>query len=127
MSHLVCFPLKCEWEKIQPVTAEAFPVPLATSRTPAPAARPAPVEELATLARCLGWTVLVTYSHGYVPHATRGVPLGPKEIWAARCSRGTAHAVAVREDGAWASFWDWSDVQFFRRSKLLTDFQGVLL
>lgn len=111
--------MRCEWDALHPAPPEEFPVPLVTSDDPLPASvlMPGPVADLARDMERAGWRAQITYAHGYVPHATHGRPSAkPKQSWAVRAVRGAQRAVAVREDDAWQSLWDWSAEHFFRRS-----------
>lgn len=120
---LVCFPLKCEWDALTSAPLIPWPTPVHTSLMPAPQDIPDPVSDLAVWARCFSWSVLVTYSEGWVPGQKSEAP---KKVWALRCSRGSRRAVAVREDGSWRSFWVWSDTQFFTRVSLLDQFKQAV-
>lgn len=107
-----------------------FPRPRVTSRDGIPeyAAKPGPVADLETYAQEHGWTVSLTYSEGYEPHATTGRPSAKiKTKWAVRMVRGQERAVAVRTDAAWSSLWFWSPTQFFKESGGLTEFKRVLM
>ena len=125
---LVCFPMRLDWEKTRPgVLPDSFPAPTVTSHEPVPDRMPGPVAALVRLAESRGWTVLVTYSLGYEPHARLGTPSAkPKAKWALRMSSGTRRAIAVRTDDAWSSFWDWSPEQFMQRSATLAAFERML-
>jgi hypothetical protein len=120
---LVCFPLRCEWDALNPLTAPAWPSPVHTSLMPAPQDVPDPVSDLAVWARTFGWKTLVTYSEGWVPGQRSEKA---KKIWAVRCSRGTRRAVAVREDGSWHSLWSFGQGLAFTKTVLLDQFKQDL-
>jgi len=105
---LVCFPTRVDWEMAQPpADLESFPVPLVTSKDGQENAiqHPGPVDDLAAYGVNAGWTCDITYSEGWVPHATTGKPLGPKVLWAVRMVRDGVRAVAVRTGDQWTSLW----------------------
>lgn len=127
---LVCFPLRIEWEVANGLTATpvpAYPPPLTDSDTVLSIDAPRPVTDLEMYAMQHGWTVRLTYSEGWEPHATHGRPGDkPKIKWAVRMRRGSQRAVAVRTEDKWSSFWTWSTSQFFRRHTLLDTFKGAI-
>jgi hypothetical protein len=121
----VAFPLKCEFPTAPESTT--YPTPLHTSDDPPPAIVPAPVNDLAFLARAAGWQCRVTYSEGYTPHSRHGTPsANPKKIWVIRLMDGDKRAVAVRTDATWSSLWVWSPRRFYAKISLLADFQREL-
>lgn len=111
----------------EPARAEPFPAPEVTSIDPIPEKVPAVVSALIRLAEQRGWSVQLTYSRGYEPHALYGTPSAKvKTKWALRMVRGEQRAVAVRTDSAWTSLWTWSSEHFFRESTGLREFEREL-
>jgi hypothetical protein len=54
------------------------------------------VRDLVTYAQANGWTCVVTYARGYLPHATHGTPgASPVDSLAVRMSRRTDRALGV--------------------------------
>lgn len=91
---------------------EPFPAPEVTSKDDVEGPRKTAVEGLRTYAQGLGWTVLITYARGYVPHTTTGRPGALKESLAVRMRRGHECAVAVyigSTTWAWDSLWTFQD------------------
>lgn len=108
---------------------QAFPAPLvrATIEHEGMAVRPTPIAELDVLARAHGWETMITYAHGWVPHASYGTPSKEaKESWAVRLRRGAFRGAAVRMDNSWSSLWTWSDAERFTHHKALEDFVGAV-
>jgi|ERR1044071_4109167 hypothetical protein len=111
-----------------PVARDPFPAPTLTSRDEPIASLPGPVALLAAEAAGLGWKLAGPWqSIGHTPHSIRGTPSAKaKTLWAMRLQRGKQSAVAVRTDGAWTSFWTWSDEHFFQRHATLEAFKEAL-
>jgi hypothetical protein len=106
-----------------------FPAPLvdATTTPEGSVVRPAPVNDLEAYAASRGWDVMITYAHGWVPHASWGTPSAePKESWGVRLRRGQFRAVAVRMGGTWASMWTWSDTDRFTHHQTLGAFREAI-
>lgn len=108
-----------------PAEPEPFPAPLVTTNDPLPAGvtPPGPVSLLIRHAAGLEWRAWAAYSKGWLPHATHGRPIGPKELWSVRLERHGQRAVAVCVDGAWSSFWLWSPERIHHRAVGLEAFK----
>jgi|SRR4051812_16152586 hypothetical protein len=84
--------------------ANPYPVPEVTSRDGVAGPAKRAVDDLASLAGTLGWSVDVTYARGCFPHATTGRPGPVRGSLAVRMARGPLRAVAVYVEG---STWSW--------------------
>jgi hypothetical protein len=110
-----------------PVEREPYPAPVLTSDMPCTLAPFSTVADLADLARSYGWTAVITFAEGYVPHASYGTPGKTiKKSQAVRMVRGGTRAVAVRMGSSWDSMWIWSGTQFFTRYATLAEFEEAL-
>lgn len=122
---LNCFPMRADLAPAE--TAPQYPAPLHTSNDSLPDIAPRPIADLAMYAAGLDWEYMITYAHGWVPHARLGTPgKAPKTSWAVRLRRGPFRAVAVRMDDSWASMWTWSDTDRFVHHRLLDAFKEAL-
>jgi hypothetical protein len=126
---LACFPLRSDWERATGWTpeGESFPAPLHTSDQPYDHPAPKPISDLALLAGTHGWEYMITYAHGWVPHASWGTPSAePKISWCVRLRRGNEQARAVQMDGKWDAFWTWGATEFFTRHGTLESFMTAV-
>lgn len=124
---LVCFPMPAPGSREQ-VRVE-FPAPIVSSTqvTPEGVVRPKPIDDLATYAQAWGWDIMITYAHGWLPHATHGTPSAvSKESWGVRMRRDGHRAVAVRMGGEWASMWTWAASDQFVHHGTLKAFKEAL-
>jgi hypothetical protein len=125
---LVCFPMRIDWENLNPPTPDPYPAPSQPACEMPIETWPAPVEQLAALAATLGWAIeAVKQARGYLPHSSYGTPgNAEKTSWSIRMSRGQERALAVRMDAAWTSFWHWSPAGRMLPAKNLTEFRAMI-
>jgi hypothetical protein len=84
-----------------------YPAPLVRSEDGVPAPGKTPVVALAQLAESMGWSVWITYAHGWMPNTKTGRPgKAPKETIAVRMRRGAERAVAVYAGTPTSWAWD---------------------
>lgn len=104
-----------------PATAP-YPAPTVTSRDGAIQPHPRTVATLVRDMSDAGWTVMVQYAHGAMPHSVTGRPLTALPSWAVRAYRGTWHAVAVYR-GKWDTLYGWTDQQTHTKQPNITEFR----
>lgn len=113
-----CFPMRQEWETLNPPTEDPYPAPVTHSRGPLPLTFPIPKPAalLAELAREHSWEVRMQYSQGNVPHSTTGAPGALRDLIGLRFG---AHpitprqAYAVYSRPAAGGTWAWSSVMIW--------------
>lgn len=110
----------------QPAAAP-YPAPTVTSRDSVEAPRPAVLVRLVQDMTDAGWTVMVQYAHGSMPHGVTGAPLAAQPSWAVRAYRGPRHAVAVRRGKAWDTLYVWSDRMPHTKKSTVTAFRAWVL
>lgn len=74
-----------------------------------------------------GWSTLVQYAHGSMPHAVTARPLAPHPSWALRLARGGVGAVAVYRGGSWDTMYTWSATVPYRKFPNITAFRTAVL
>lgn len=103
--------------------SEPFPAPTVTSRDGVMQPAPRTVESLIRDMSDAGWTVMVQYAHGNMPHSITGKPLTAQPSWAVRAYRGTWHAVAVYRGKAWDTLYGWTDATPHSKKPNITAFR----
>jgi hypothetical protein len=96
----------------QAVVAKPYPRPEITSRDGVQGPQKDAVDDLVAMARAHGWTAVVTYSRGCLPHGTTGKPSAVKDTLAVRMVRGLERAVAMYVSG---SSWSWDTFILWRQ------------
>lgn len=107
--------------------APPFPAPVVTSQDGGEVPDKIAVRRVVSAAEGAGWTAVLTYACGHVPHATTGRPSdNPKDSIAVRLSRGQEVAFAVYTNTS-RSTWSWGTmyVNRFRKADI-TEFEEAL-
>lgn len=112
------------WNEPEP---EQYPEPSVTSLQGEMQPQPQPVKTLVRDMQQAGWTLMVQYAHGHMPHSTTGRPLAAQPSWAIRAYRGTWHAVAVYRGKAWDTLYTWSDQRTHAKARNVTEFRRRVL
>lgn len=138
---LACFPLRADWEQIKIMEnadgnperryqnnwedywkqynelvagkEEPYPAPAVTSLQESAFLAPAPVHQLAEMAREAGWDVRTQYAQGYPPHGSTGRPGALKDSIAVIFGNHPLtdrQAYACYEKTASGSAWTWSGI-----------------
>jgi hypothetical protein len=88
---------------------ERYPAPLISSRDGVPGPVKRAVRDMERTMSMAGWSVMVTYAKGWIPHGSLGTPgTEPRESLAVRMARenGRQRAVAVYVDHGASWAWD---------------------
>jgi hypothetical protein len=95
------------WPELDQAAPEPYPAPEITSRDQVSGPVKSAVSDLVRYAEALGWSVVVTYARGHLPHATTGRPGACRDSLAVRMQRAGHYAVAVYREG---STWSWDSM-----------------
>jgi hypothetical protein len=116
---------------VVPAGLDPYPAPLVTSEDGAPGPVKTAVTSLVREVTAVGWTAVVTYAKGWMPHATHGRPgAQPVESLAVRMHRGDRRAVAIYVSGSswsWDSLWVWALGEFPDKPGTISAFRDAVL
>ena len=106
---------------------EPYPAPAVSSRDGVMEPAPQPIVSLRRDMQAAGWSNMIQYALGSMPHSTTGRPLAPKPSWALRAERDGVGAVAVYRGGAWNTMYTWSSTVPYLKHPNITAFRSAVL